>query len=78
MLWSICLLHTNELPLRHLFTDLDGPSTGANSFQSVIGKLLPAVADMEWNPAFKPVSAGPGLEELHGEAFRDLPSDQKL
>ena len=76
-MWSICLLHTNELPLRHLFTDLDGPTTGANSSQGVIAKLLPAVADMEWNPAFKPISAGPGLEELPEEVFRDLSSDQK-
>ena len=30
LMWSICLLHTNELPLRHLFTDLDGPTTHAN------------------------------------------------
>ena len=77
LMWSICLLHTNELPLRHLFTDLNGQTTGANSFQGVIGKMLPAVADMEWNPAFKPISAGPGLEELPEEVFRDLSSDQK-
>ena len=23
--WAICLLHLNELPLRHLFIELDGP-----------------------------------------------------
>ena len=23
VMWLICLLHTNELPLRHLFTKLD-------------------------------------------------------
>ena len=64
LMWSICLLHTNELPSRHLFIDLDGPNTGANSFQGVTGQLLPAVADMEWNPAFKPILAGQGLEDL--------------
>ena len=26
--WSICLLHLNELPLRHLFHSLDGATTG--------------------------------------------------
>ena len=75
--WSICILHTNELPLRHLFTYLDGPTTGANSFKGVIGKKLPEVSEMEWNPAFKPISAGPGLEELPEDVFRDLSSDQK-
>ena len=75
--WSICLLHINELPWRHLFTDLDGPTSGSNSFKGVIGKLLPEVADMEWNPGFKPISSGPGLEELPEEVFRDLSSDLK-
>ena len=38
--WSICLLHTNELPLRHLFQHLDGTSSGPQSFSGVIGKML--------------------------------------
>ena len=28
----ICELHTNELPLRHIIEELDGPTSGANSF----------------------------------------------
>ena len=32
LIWLICLLHTNELPLRHLFTSLDGITTGKDSF----------------------------------------------
>ena len=28
----ICLLHLNELPLRHLFYDLDGVTAGPNTF----------------------------------------------
>ena len=77
LFWSICLLHTNELPLRNIFTTLDGPTSGSNSFKGVIGKLLPEVADMEWNSKFKPISAGPGLEELSEEVFRELSTDQK-
>ena len=34
LIWLICLLHTNELPLRHLFTSLDGKTTGKDSFSS--------------------------------------------
>ncbi len=26
--WNICLLHMNELPLRHLFAFMDGQSSG--------------------------------------------------
>ena len=43
-----------------------------NSFQGVIGKPLPAVAEMEWNSAFKPILACPPLEDLFEEVFRDL------
>ena len=32
LIWLICLLHANELPLRHLFTSLDGKTTVKDSF----------------------------------------------
>ncbi|CAG4974445.1 unnamed protein product [Parnassius apollo] len=38
--WLVCLLHTNELPVRHLFEHLDGKTTGPRSFTGVIGKAL--------------------------------------
>lgn len=38
--WFICLLHGNELPLRHLFEKLDGKTSGPNSFTGPIGKQL--------------------------------------
>lgn len=38
--WSICLLHLNELPLRHLFISLDGVMTGPHSFDGPIGKSV--------------------------------------
>ena len=34
LMWLICILHTNELPLRHLFTKLDGKTTGKDCFSS--------------------------------------------
>ena len=34
-----CMLHINELPLRHPVIDLDGPTTGEDSFSGPIGKL---------------------------------------
>ena len=38
--WFVCLLHMNELPLRHLLIHLDGTTHGPNSFSGPIGKLL--------------------------------------
>ncbi|KAK3909522.1 Transcription antitermination protein NusB [Frankliniella fusca] len=38
--WQICLLHFNELPLRHLILHLDGTTSGPNSFTGPIGKQL--------------------------------------
>ena len=38
--WSICQLHGNELPLRHLLTTLDGKTSGPNQFTGPIGKSL--------------------------------------
>lgn len=38
--WFICQLHSNELPLRHLFKFLDGDTSGPRAFSGAIGKLL--------------------------------------
>lgn len=38
--WFVCLLHTNELPLRHLVQTIDGKTSGPASFACGIGKEL--------------------------------------
>ena len=38
--WCICLLHTNELPLRHLVSSLDGTTAGPTEFCGPIGKAI--------------------------------------
>jgi hypothetical protein len=38
--WIICLLHFNELPLRHLFEYIDGKSSGPTSYTGDIGRNL--------------------------------------
>ena len=38
--WFVCLLHTNELPLRHIIQKLDGGTTGPKAFTGPIGRLL--------------------------------------
>ncbi|GBM06423.1 hypothetical protein AVEN_266370-2-1, partial [Araneus ventricosus] len=38
--WIICLLHFNELPLRHPFEYIDGKSFGPSSYTGDIGRNL--------------------------------------
>lgn len=38
--WCVCLLHFNELPLRHLFVHLDGETKGPKAYTGEIGVLL--------------------------------------
>ena len=38
--WCICLLHANELPLRHLFKHLDEATSGPTDFSGAIGRAL--------------------------------------
>ncbi|GBM12728.1 hypothetical protein AVEN_228520-1 [Araneus ventricosus] len=50
--WSICLLHFNELPFRHIFQHIDSQTAGPKSFSGPIGQKLtycekPPVVDYE-------------------------------
>ena len=74
----VCTLHLNELPFRHVFVFIDGPTDSKNTFKGVIGKLLPKVEELEFNPRFKKVTAGPDLPTILEEVANDLSSDQRL
>ena len=74
--WDICLLHTNELPLRHLVQKLDGPTSESASFKRPIGKMLADVEKLEWDENVLPIVEGPELC-LEPEIFSDLSTDQK-
>lgn len=39
--WIVCLLHANELPLRHMIRELDGTTKSPNAFSGPIGSQLP-------------------------------------
>ncbi|KAK0066937.1 hypothetical protein Bpfe_003672 [Biomphalaria pfeifferi] len=70
--WFVCQLHANELPLRHLFEHLDGPTNGPKGFSGPIGKSL---VDCEKLPVvkYKPINCvlPSGLNS------DDLSTDQK-
>ena len=78
VMWSICQLHLNELGLRHLIVDLDGPTSSGNTFTGPVGKLLSDdVQDFVTNQNFKRIVVEDGIKELPEEVVKDLSNDQK-
>ena len=71
-----CGLHLNELPLRHVFTLLDGKSTSATGFKGKIGKQLDAAINKEPVIDFEAIPTE--LPDLDEEVARDLSTDQNL
>ena len=57
LIWLICALHTNELPLRHLIFELDGPSSSSKKLAGPIGSILDEVSeyDINLNPPNVPI-----------------------
>ena len=47
LFWLICQLHTNELPLKHLITYLDGETKSNNKWSGVIGPMLVSLTTSE-------------------------------
>ena len=45
--WLVCALYTNELPLRHLMTALDGKTLSNNKWTGNIGKMLDSATELE-------------------------------
>ena len=75
--WVICLLHCNELPLRHVFMFVDGttksPDTG--SFSGPIGQNLTENVRSWPVVNFKRIR-NPGFPELPNHVIDDLSTDQ--
>ena len=65
--WLICLLHINELKLRHLFFELDDPTQGDKAFKGPIGKLLKFADECTVNEII--------FHSQMVKAFRYLPQD---
>ena len=76
--WAVCMLHTNELPLRHLIQEIDGPTTSNTGFSGPIGKLLYRVNLMEFNADFTPILDGEPMAEMPEKVLRNMSTDQQL
>jgi hypothetical protein len=69
--WLVCLLHANELPLRHLFQSLDGATTGPHGFAGTLGKALHKCDELPV-VEYRPVET-----DLPHVDPRDLSTDQR-
>lgn len=72
--WCVCMLHTNELPLRHLFLTLDGRTSGPTEYSGPIGKEL-AVCENKTTVSFCAVAGN--LPDLSENVVEVLSTDQK-
>ena len=55
------MLHTNELPLRHLIAKVDGPTCSDNGFTGPVCSLLSHVNEIAYDPDFRVI---PGSERI--------------
>lgn len=71
----VCLLHTNELPFRHLFIKVDGDTSGPTSFKGAIGRSLP---ECHTQPlvAFDLINVNVSFPVLNEKTRKDLSRDQ--
>lgn len=78
--WSVCQLHGNECPMRHVFQHLDGGhgTSGPTSFQGPMGNDI-TVPDQHMKPVVKfQAVTSPDLPELPDHVVADLSRDQHL
>jgi hypothetical protein len=61
IMWVVCQLHQNELPLRHLLQQLDGTTQGPKSFSGPIGRQAASCTEREI-VAFQPIPLYGGTE----------------
>ena len=64
LVWIVCDLHTGELPLRKLITELDGPTLSGNRWSGDVGNMLNSATELEINPNFEKIDIGPHLIQL--------------
>lgn len=71
--WVVCLLHSNELPLRKLFLTIDGTTTGPNSYGGPLGKLFVQKGYLNQLPIvnFLPIECSPLPELDRGVLSKD-------
>ncbi|KAG0702586.1 hypothetical protein GWK47_025063 [Chionoecetes opilio] len=78
LFWSICVLHTNELPLRHLITSIDGPTSSDTGFTGPVCSLLSSVNETQYNAEFRGVLGDEDLTEIPEYILVNMSTDQQV
>ena len=72
------MLHTNELPPRHLIIGLHGPTSSDMGFTGPVCKLLSKVNQMKFNPDFPKLLETELLIDLMHNILSNISSDQQM
>ena len=73
--WVFCLLHCNELPLRHVFLELEGTTKSPDSFLGPVGKKQNGKVSTWPVKNFEPIENAK-FPKLPDDIVNDLSSDQ--
>jgi len=73
--WVVYLLHCNELPLRHVFLELDGTTKSPDSFSGPVGKRLNGKVSTWPVKNFESIENA-NFPKLPDDIVDDLSSDQ--
>ena len=77
LIWLICALHKNELPLKHLMIELDGQTTSNNKFSGPVEKIVDKVTKFRVKDNIPKLNAKIELIELREDVIKSLSHDQK-
>ena len=77
LIWLICALHTNELPLRHLMAQLDGKTQSNKAFSGPVGKIVDKITNFRIKDTIPNINVRIELIELKEEVRKSLSHDQK-
>ena len=79
LVWCICLLHLNELPLRRVMDYCLGSTKSADDRDGEVYDVLKRVNSLEFNPDFERITEfETELVKLPESVVNDLSGDQKL
>lgn len=71
----ICILHTNELPLRQLINELHGHTLSNNLFSGLIRHLLSSITELTLSEELLPIKIRSPLIKLSNKVLDDLLTD---
>ena len=77
LIWIVCGLHVNELPLRSLIENLDGKTSSSTGLSGPLGKALEKVGELPLNPCYEKIVTSADLPSMSDEVVNDLSEDQK-